>query len=445
MQLQPIMKIWRHPAFCLVPGLLLAIVAFRPGLLSARSIVEAGNATVWRYLDDGKEPEAAWREVDFDDSHWKSGKAPLGYGRERLGTDVGWGTDTKQKFITTWMRHTFDRPDLKPGERLVLVFCVDDGAVFYLNGQELGRDNLTSGPLTANTTAPRAIGSKGEGFYLRMPVPVSALRPGRNVLAVEVHQCAPQSHDLFFDLAIKTMPPEGPMPAVPAAARNVVDAFNRQHYIGPGTNIPDGYEDGGRQMTVDAEGRANSHREVLRVDRTNDVELARDLAFARSAELQALPPLERARRLAIHIHQATTPPGGLRWVGKTTAQLQKEFSNRPVLIGDWVDQCQAGVCRHRSLLFKILADEAGLKASLVRGNYAGASERGSPHVWNEIILDDGRHLLVDVMLQRDRQGFPEVTAPDVARRYLRVDNTPWYTNTSQPSGLRIDEQRVGGR
>jgi hypothetical protein len=420
------MKTLRHPAIRLTAVLLLALVVSRSALLSARSLVETGNATVWKFLDDGKEPDAAWRGVDFDDSHWKSGKAPLGYGRTGLGTEVGWGTDKANKFITTWFRHTFDRPELKPGERLAIVFCVDDGAVFYLNGREFGRENMPNGPLTMNTLAPRAIGANDEGFYLRMSVPAAWLRAGRNVLAVEVHQCSPASHDVFFDLALKTMPPDVLTPAVPATALEVVNVFNHQHYIGPGVRIPDGYEDGGRAMKLDAESRPTSQREILRVDRTSDVELAQDLAFARSTQLRALPPLERAQRLAVYICRETTPPGGMRWDMKTCGALEKEFSNKPVLIGDWLDQCHAGVCRHRSLLFKILADEAGLKAALVRGNYARTSKLGAPHAWNEIVLDDGRRLLVDVMIKGDRQDFPAVTSPAVAPHYLRVDNTPWY-------------------
>jgi hypothetical protein len=422
------MKTFRHPALGLLPGLLLAVLALRPALLPARSIVVAGNGTVWKYLDDGEEPDPAWRGVGFDDSQWKSGKAPLGYGRTGLSTEVGWGTDPDHKFITTWFRHTFQRPELQPGERLVVVFCVDDGAVFHLNGREFGRANMPEGRLDMNTLAPRAINAGDEGFYLRMPVPTSWLRPGRNVLAVEVHQCSPRSHDVFFDLALKTMPPDALTPVVPTPALDVVEAFHRRHYLGPGMRIPDGYDDGGREMKLDVEGHATSRREILRVDRIHDAELAGDLAFARSAELRSLLPLERARCLVIRIQRQTTPPDGARWVTATAMQLEAEFCNKPILIGDWVEQCQAGVCRHRSLLFKILADEAGLRAALVRGNYAGSDDsgRGAPHAWNEIVLDDGRRLLVDLMLAGDRQDFPEVTSPAVARHYLRVDNTPWY-------------------
>ena len=76
------------------------------------------------------------------------------------------------------------------------------------------------------------------------------------------------------------------MPDVPDAALHVTQTYNERHYVGPDVKIPDGYLDGGRHMAIDAKHRATSEREILRVDRRRDVELARDLAFARSRELQ---------------------------------------------------------------------------------------------------------------------------------------------------------------
>src|SRR6185295_8137875 len=105
---------------------------------------------------------------------------------------------------------------------------------------------------------------------------------------------------------------------------------------------------------------------------------------------------------------------------KTTEQLQIEFADKPLLIGDWVDQSHAGVCRHRALLFKILADEAGLRSALVRGNYAvHLGQPGFAHAWNEVVLSDGRRRLVDVMHNGGKSKFPEVTSLEVVQRYLK--------------------------
>src|SRR5262245_56953625 len=34
----------------------------------------------WKYLDDGNEPPAGWRDTNFDDAGWKTGKSLVGYG-----------------------------------------------------------------------------------------------------------------------------------------------------------------------------------------------------------------------------------------------------------------------------------------------------------------------------------------------------------------------------
>jgi transglutaminase/protease-like cytokinesis protein 3 len=107
--------------------------------------------------------------------------------------------------------------------------------------------------------------------------------------------------------------------------------------------------------------------------------------------------------------------------------ITKEFANKTLRVGDVIEQSQAGVCRHRSLLFKILADEAGLPSALVRGNYARRGRKpGFAHAWNEVTLADGRRLLIDVMHHGGKPVFPPVTDPEVVRCYLREDDTPWY-------------------
>ncbi len=304
---------------------------------------------------------------------------------------------------------------------------MDDGAVIYLNGKELGRVNMPDGPVSAETLALQAIGSSSEGLYVRLRVPSAEACPGqKSVLAVEVHQAAVTSSDLIFDLALKVCPAHVLMPAVPEAARDVTRTYNQRHYVGPGLRIPDGYLDGGRHMVIDAKHRATSQREILQVDRRRDVEMARDLAFAHSRELQDLPILERIQRIAALIDVEATPPGGPACIEGTADQLEREFRNQSILIGDWIDQGRAGVCRHRSLLFKILADEAGLNAALVRGNYAERGSPAIPHAWNEVFLGDGRRVLIDVSLEGSQPRFLDVGTPEVIKHYLKVDNTPWY-------------------
>ena len=106
--------------------------------------------------------------------------------------------------------------------------------------------------------------------------------------------------------------------------------------------------------------------------------------------------------------------------------MVKEYANEGVLIGEVPRICGAGVCRHRSLLFKLLADEAGLDVALVRGNYSdGRSSSG--HAWNELHLDDGIRVLFDLTLRHVE--LPVLQGSRTSRRYLTVRNEPWYAKT----------------
>jgi hypothetical protein len=368
----------------------------------------------------------------------KPGPHPSATGKANLQSDLGNSAGTSTRPITVWFRQVFDPGDLKPGERVVLVLSVDDAAVAYLNGREVGRLNLPQGPVNAATPASKEMTDDHEGFYYRVPIPAGVLRPRqKNVLAVEVHQVSAQDPDLYFDAALKTVTGNLPTPGLTPAARPAMTTFLKEHYLGPNVRIPDGYFDGGRFMLLGAAGGVTSGREILLVDRTRDVELAKHLAFARAEAAAGRPALQRVQRLAEYVDQLTTPPGGDRLVGPTVDQITREFTNKPLLIGDVVDQCQAGVCRHRALLFKVLADDAGLKAALVRGNFAkSGSTNGFPHAWNEVYLDGGRRVVVDVMHHHSKPVFMETTTDYVVKHYLKENNTPGIRARSEPCSLR---------
>ena len=63
---------------------------------------------------------------------------------------------------------------------------------------------------------------------------------------------------------------------------------------------------------------------------------------------------------------------------------------KEVLLGELINS-GAGVCRHRSLLTKLLADETGLQCRFVQGYYGTGG-----HAWNEIITN-GETYLFDAM------------------------------------------------
>ncbi len=67
-------------------------------------VVGGANRSVWKFLDDGTSADERWRLRDFDDSKWRVGAAPLGYGGGAFRTLVEFG-DRNSKYITTYFRH----------------------------------------------------------------------------------------------------------------------------------------------------------------------------------------------------------------------------------------------------------------------------------------------------------------------------------------------------
>ncbi|MDG2124148.1 MAG: hypothetical protein P8J87_10645, partial [Verrucomicrobiales bacterium] len=169
-------------------------------------MVEAGS--MWAVNDSSVVQPADWMVPGFDDSGWPVGPAEIGYGD---GDEAAvWGVDPADpnKPITTYFRHRFEVGvrQLLSLDSLSVLLKRDDGAVVYLNGVEVARDNLPDPPavIGPDTTALRGVGNEEERqFFLfdvaPRPLPLST---GTNVIAVEIHQSSPGSSDISMDLAL---------------------------------------------------------------------------------------------------------------------------------------------------------------------------------------------------------------------------------------------------
>ncbi len=171
------------------------------------SLIAAGSG--WRFLDDGTDPGPGWVGEGFDDTAWRSGLAEVGYGDGNEATVAGYvDTDPEaegvQKNLTTYFRRTFDLAGLSGVSELKLRLLRDDGAVVYLNGQEIWRTNLPAGPVTSATPALTAVERIDEFIYLERTMSAAGLglRAEGNVVAVEIHQHEAASPDISFDLAL---------------------------------------------------------------------------------------------------------------------------------------------------------------------------------------------------------------------------------------------------
>ncbi|HIL70711.1 MAG TPA: lamin tail domain-containing protein, partial [Verrucomicrobia bacterium] len=156
----------------------------------------------WKYLANGSNQNTAWRNLSFNDSSWKSGAAQLGYGDGDEATTLSFGPNGNSKFITTYFRKTFMILNRSAVQEMMLRLVRDDGAVIYLNGNEVFRSNMPSGTIGFQTMASAVAGGADESTFFESPIDPARLRNGVNLLAVEIHQANLSSSDISFDLVL---------------------------------------------------------------------------------------------------------------------------------------------------------------------------------------------------------------------------------------------------
>ena len=394
--------------------------------VSAQLLIPEGFGN-WRYSD--KNSDDKWMAPEFDDALWHRGAAPLGFGESSLATITREVRKGGKVPITTYFRADFHVPsNTALPQILQFKLRVDDGCLIFLNGQECHRWNLPKGSVTRESIASQAMSAPEETFFRQFDIAGGTLRSGRNVIAIEVHQCNEQSTDLYLDLRLfgKSLPKLLPVMADKDPISSSL-RFNSLHKFEAKSKIPDGFCDGGREMQIDEFGIAVAPREILRVDRSLDANLEQHLKYASSDELKRLSPVDRATRIARHIDRKMTPEQGRGVCENRSEYLSKQYVSQDVLIGDVVDLCGAGVCRHRALLFKLMADEASLSSALVRGNF-GTPEKSAGHTWNEVTLDNQKMVIVDVMNPQPDFYFPSVGEGSL-RYYLTVSKALKYPPT----------------
>lgn len=152
-----------------------------------------------------------WRDLEYDDSSWPEG--PGVFGRE---TGEVFGTPwTTGNRTTYYLRHRFQINEGFSAASIDINAHIDDGVVFYLNGQEIGRFNMPAGEISFDTP-PSSSREWDEFVEIALGTDVTnSLRIGENVLAVEVHNWRPGNNDIYFgteiDLTVASLP-SGPLP-----------------------------------------------------------------------------------------------------------------------------------------------------------------------------------------------------------------------------------------
>jgi lysophospholipase L1-like esterase len=163
------------------------------------ALISAG--ATWSYSDTGTDLGTNWTQPSYDDSAWASATARLGYGEPVPETPISFGADSTNVNPTTYFRTKFVVPWNENFTNLNFRLSQTGGAVVWLNGVEAYRTNLRAGPITYSTLATTNIGNENE--YILFPTDLArTLKPGTNVVAVEVHQSALTNQNFGFDFEL---------------------------------------------------------------------------------------------------------------------------------------------------------------------------------------------------------------------------------------------------
>ena len=164
---------------------------------SQQTIIKNGDE--WNYFDNGY-LENDWVK-NQNNIRWKKGISPLGYGDSKIATTLSFGGDEENKELVKYFRkEIIIDTDAFIGYEIRLLR--DDGAVIYVNGQELFRSNMQKATISKYTEAKKTIDGEDEDTYNIHVFDNSIFKKGKNVLLVSVHQVRPDSSDCIFSLEL---------------------------------------------------------------------------------------------------------------------------------------------------------------------------------------------------------------------------------------------------
>jgi len=181
--------------------------SFVPPLPVTVTLLTISN--VWSYQPRTNYDAVNWTTNTYNDATWPTGPALLG--RQSFNSNQVWpepfrtAIETNFNQTNFYFRAHFNVAAGATYTSLQLRHIIDDSAVFYLNGVEIPgtRFNLPGGTINGTVFASSTI---SVGSY-RGPftVPISMLRTGDNVFAVDVHQSANNSSDVAMGVELQAL------------------------------------------------------------------------------------------------------------------------------------------------------------------------------------------------------------------------------------------------
>lgn len=136
--------------------------------------------------------------LDFFTYNEAGGDNPAGFRAKVSGTAktlMATSTTLSSNLTTYYFRTAFDLNAAPKNSLLQLSAYIADGAVIYLNGNEVRRINMPSGTISSDTRAVTNV--TGATYFGPYTLPTASLVRGTNVLAVEIHRATNSTSALF--------------------------------------------------------------------------------------------------------------------------------------------------------------------------------------------------------------------------------------------------------
>jgi hypothetical protein len=120
------------------------------------------QGAAWRYWKGAAAPPAEWAGPGFDDKGWPEGESGFGFSSDarELASVKTKLADMLNRYLTLHIRAAFRLPEGAKVEKLTLKVLCDDGFVAYIDGEEVGRENVDGAPPRFDAPAKIAIEPK---------------------------------------------------------------------------------------------------------------------------------------------------------------------------------------------------------------------------------------------------------------------------------------------
>ena len=168
---------------------------------STTTVLDYSNSN-WNYYASGALDGTSWYSTNYSTTGWSTGASPIGYRGANSPNMADLASIVSGLGCTTfYARNAFTLKNTPSASDIYTVnLRIDDGAVVYVNGTEVGRYQMPTGTISYSTSSSTYAMANPE--TTSMTIPYTLLQKGTNVIAIETHNYGQSSSDLYMNAQV---------------------------------------------------------------------------------------------------------------------------------------------------------------------------------------------------------------------------------------------------